>query len=134
MILLQKSSCWGWRPSLGWQLEAVPPFASRSYVTVLYILSTSTYTDYNDYKIHCNEAVQRATEIQFRKVHWVFLKKKIRKHLQMYHGPGTVERIVSGQPVDTAAYVSSSRCSEYRAGTVYALNRWQHFSAWNDVM
>jgi len=40
----------------------------------------------------------------------------------MYYGSGTVHRIASGWTL-----VSSGR-------RAYALTRWQHISAWNDVM
>jgi len=44
----------------------------------------------------------------------------------MYYGSGTVDRSVSRQLADAAAYaLGDAACT---------LTRWQHFSAWNDVM
>ena len=33
MIVFQKLSPKGWRPSVSWRPETMPPFASRSYAT-----------------------------------------------------------------------------------------------------
>ena len=40
----------------------------------------------------------------------------------------------SRQPADADAYAAESGCSRRRADAARALTRWQHISAWNDVM